>query len=93
MIHFRILSLIIVQKAVIRTTLYQFKHERNQITSWFHILHCIDTIRQAIQCSADRTISIDGVIHHCRDWQAMKQWTEEHALPGAPKVVVGGMLA
>ncbi|XXG96878.1 hypothetical protein Hte_003169 [Hypoxylon texense] len=66
--------------AVLRTSLYQYKNEREQINSWFHVRHCIDALRQLILCSADPTIiGGESAWHECRDWDALKEWIEERA--------------
>ncbi|KAI1781313.1 hypothetical protein F4818DRAFT_451456 [Hypoxylon cercidicola] len=66
--------------AVLRTSLYQYKNEREQINSWFHVRHCIDALRQLILCSADPTIiGGESAWHECRDWYALKEWIEERA--------------
>ncbi|KAK5636922.1 hypothetical protein RRF57_012634 [Xylaria bambusicola] len=50
--------------------------------------HCFDYLRQALMCAADPTLeirneSINGVTgwgtsHQCRDFEALKRWTEQH---------------
>ncbi|KAI1426465.1 hypothetical protein F5Y12DRAFT_742309 [Xylaria sp. FL1777] len=53
-----------------------------------HMQHCFDYLRQALMCAADPTLeirneSISGVTgwgstHQCRNFEALKQWTEQH---------------
>lgn len=64
---------------VIRTSLYQQYNGRKQIDNWGHITHCIDTLRQGIQCLADPTLGGVGANHECRDFEALKRWTKENA--------------
>ncbi|KAL1844860.1 hypothetical protein VTK73DRAFT_1655 [Phialemonium thermophilum] len=64
---------------VIRTSLYQSHNGRDQIDDWGHVTHCLDTLRQAIQCLADPTLGGVGVRHQCRDFEALLAWTVEHA--------------
>ncbi|KAI1752761.1 hypothetical protein F4782DRAFT_546395 [Xylaria castorea] len=65
--------------AVIRTSLYQFHNGREQTDPWTHIPHCLDALRQALQCLADPTLGGHGALHECRDFEALKGWTDEHA--------------
>ncbi|KAF2964107.1 hypothetical protein GQX73_g9470 [Xylaria multiplex] len=65
--------------AVIRTSLYQFHNGREQTDPWSHIPHCLDALRQALQCLADPTLGGNGALHECRDFEALKAWTDEHA--------------
>ncbi|KAI0906608.1 hypothetical protein F4824DRAFT_371310 [Ustulina deusta] len=65
--------------AVIRTSLYQFHNGREQTDPWSHIPHCLDALRQALQCLADPTLGGHGALHECRDFEALKGWTDEHA--------------
>ncbi|GAW16608.1 hypothetical protein ANO14919_060410 [Xylariales sp. No.14919] len=65
--------------AVIRTSLYQFHNRREQTDPWSHIPHCLDALRQALQCLADPTLGGHGALHECRDFEALKGWTDEHA--------------
>jgi len=53
-----------------------------------HVQHCFDYLRQALLCAADQTLEernddISGVRgwgarHQCRDFGALKSWTENH---------------
>ncbi|KAI1502981.1 hypothetical protein F5X99DRAFT_139391 [Biscogniauxia marginata] len=53
-----------------------------------HMQHCFDFIRQSLMCAADPTLekrneTIGGVTgwgstHQCRDFEALKEWTEKH---------------
>ncbi|KAI0866594.1 hypothetical protein F4860DRAFT_457869 [Xylaria cubensis] len=53
-----------------------------------HMKHCFDYLRQALMCAADPTLEIRnesvhgvtgwGTSHQCRDFKALKRWTEEH---------------
>lgn len=59
-----------------------------------HTLHCINYLRQAILCSADRTLEGPdlhpeagqsrlrgwGVSHECRAWDALTQFRDQHLL-------------
>ncbi|KAI0813694.1 hypothetical protein GGR55DRAFT_702727 [Xylaria sp. FL0064] len=65
--------------AVIRTSLYQFHNGREQTDPWSHIPHCLDALRQALQCLADPTLGGNGALHECRDFEALKSWTAENA--------------
>ncbi|KAI0102731.1 hypothetical protein GGR51DRAFT_277981 [Nemania sp. FL0031] len=65
--------------AVIRTSLYQFHNGREQTDPWTHIPHCLDALRQALQCLADPTLGGHGALHECRDFEALKAWTDENA--------------
>ncbi|KAH7323546.1 hypothetical protein BKA65DRAFT_462530 [Rhexocercosporidium sp. MPI-PUGE-AT-0058] len=63
-----------------------------------HVYHCIDQLRQAIQCQSDLTpvplFSVEGpqkkffathsVSHTCRDFEAVKSWTAERNKENAP---------
>jgi len=61
-------------------------HHAHMDTS--HMGHCFDYLRQALACGADsslekRNATVQGVrgwgtSHQCRDFNALKQWTEEH---------------
>ncbi|EED21441.1 conserved hypothetical protein [Talaromyces stipitatus ATCC 10500] len=64
---------------VIRTSLYQFNSGRKQLDPWDHITHCLDTLRQEIQCSADPTIGGISRVHECRDFEALKEWTTKRS--------------
>jgi len=64
---------------VIRTSLFQFNKGHGQKDDWSHVVHCIDAIRQQVQCLADPTLGGAGVEHDCRDFDALKAWTIEHA--------------
>jgi len=64
---------------VLRTSLYQQHYGRKQLDNWGHITHCIDTLRQAVQCLADPTLGGVGANHQCRDFDALKAWTTENA--------------
>lgn len=66
-------------KTVIRTSIYQYHSGRDQLDPWTHITHCLDTLRQEIQCSADPTIGGMSRVHECRDIEALKEWTTKHA--------------
>jgi hypothetical protein len=66
-------------KTVIRTSIYQYHSGRDQLDPWTHITHCLDTLRQEIQCSADPTIGGMSRVHECRDFEALKDWTTKHA--------------
>ncbi|KAI1739177.1 hypothetical protein F4680DRAFT_423079 [Xylaria scruposa] len=65
--------------AVIRTSLYQFHNGKEQTDPWTHIPHCLDALRQALQCLADPTLGGHGALHECRDFEALKSWTDENA--------------
>ena len=55
-----------------------------------HVRHCIDLIRQSLMCQADTTLevvdeAINGVhgfrvVHMCRDWDQLVQWTSEQQM-------------
>ncbi|KAI0162264.1 hypothetical protein GGR57DRAFT_317357 [Xylariaceae sp. FL1272] len=64
---------------VIRTSLYLYHYGLEQVDPWAHIPHCIDALRQAIQCLADPTLGGIGTTHQCRDFRALKEWTFQNA--------------
>lgn len=58
-----------------------------------HLDHCIDMIRQSLQCNADITPltwtrdPVDGrakevaqVIHTCRNWNQIRHWAVDHQM-------------
>lgn len=64
------------------------EEDKDEIT---HIDHCIDSIRQTLMCSADvspivfnwdpsvnYSRPISTIYHTCRDFEALRQWTEDH---------------
>lgn len=65
--------------------------DKDDMTGISHLDHCIDIIRQNLQCNADVTPltwirdPVDGrakevaeVIHTCRDWDRLQEWALEH---------------
>lgn len=60
-----------------------------------HVDHCIDQIRQALQCHADLTpvpmqvagsgiIIGNGEVHTCRDFDRIREWVSERGLRAKP---------
>lgn len=58
-----------------------------------HIYHCIDSLRQSLMCSSDITPLVwgwnkkleivqgrVGVVHECRNFDKITEWTKEHAV-------------
>ena len=55
-----------------------------------HVRHCIDLLRQSLMCQADTTVevvdeAINGVhgfrvMHTCRDWDQLVEWTSRQQL-------------
>jgi hypothetical protein len=53
-----------------------------------HMLHCLDALRQDVQCYADDTPRYTGFqepgrsgthqIRKCRDWNQMETWAQQH---------------
>ncbi|KAI1328869.1 hypothetical protein F5Y16DRAFT_419446 [Xylariaceae sp. FL0255] len=64
--------------AVLRASLYQFHNGFDQVAPWAHITHCIDALRQAVQCLADPTLGGVSSMHECRDFEALKTWVLEN---------------
>ncbi|EAU31769.1 predicted protein [Aspergillus terreus NIH2624] len=77
-----------VRKRVWSTEVYLPEDELMGIE---HIDHCIDTIRQSLMCAVDvtplpfvwverdqRVKEVAAVIHTCRDFDAIKDWAQEH---------------
>lgn len=68
-----------------------FTSELEPMWKQVHVYHCIDQLRQAIQCHSDLTpaplFKVDGlekdyylghsVAHTCRDFEAVKRWRDE----------------
>ncbi|KAK8097637.1 uncharacterized protein PG998_013123 [Apiospora kogelbergensis] len=55
-----------------------------------HVLHCVEAVRQALQCFLDPTLVNlepawphvpNGQLHVCRNRAALGKWAEEHASP------------
>lgn len=56
----------------------------------YHIIHCVDYLRQALMCAADATlepnipgtriISGIGIDHQCQDYESLIRWAESKAL-------------
>lgn len=63
-----------------------------------HVYHCIDQLRQALQCTSDLTpaplFTVQGlenktylghsVAHTCRDFDAVKQWRDQRNAHAKP---------
>ena len=57
------------------------------MASPMHLRHCIDLLRQSLQCRPDLTVEIKdserggvtgfGTAHQCRDWGQLLAWLEE----------------
>jgi hypothetical protein len=58
-----------------------------------HVFHCIDSLRQSLMCSSDITPLVwgwnkkqkivqgrVGVVHECRNFDKITEWTKEHAV-------------
>ena len=53
-----------------------------------HVLHCLDALRQDVLCYADDTPRYTGLqaaghsgtgqIRHCKDWNQMESWAQQH---------------
>ncbi|KAH8705449.1 hypothetical protein BGW36DRAFT_353856 [Talaromyces proteolyticus] len=57
---------------------------------WDHVLHCVEAIRQALQCSLDPTLIPlenswpgipNGQMHICRNSEALRKWTAKYSYP------------
>ena len=56
------------------------------MTSPAHIRHCIDLLRQSLQCQSDLTVEIKdkdkggvtgfGTEHKCKDWTQLLTWLQ-----------------
>ena len=60
-----------------------------------HVLHCLNVLRESVQCNADDTPMYTGRLHKnvffpegragigtikmCRDWSALMQWSHAHS--------------
>ena len=67
-----------------------------------HLDHCVDIIRQSLQCSADITpmpwqrkengdLGINlAVEHSCLDWESIHEWAEERQIWDEGEVYVNG---
>jgi len=72
--------------SVVRAALFHYHEHKEQTVEWSHMIHCVDSIRQALMCSADDTLLYsndsqtygDGQLHVCRDWRALVKWTEDN---------------
>ncbi|KAH6618350.1 hypothetical protein B0J18DRAFT_412732 [Chaetomium sp. MPI-SDFR-AT-0129] len=72
---------------VVRAALYHFKEGKEQTVPWKHVTHCLDSLRQLVQCKADAALLYtedtnvfgDGQIHQCNDWTALTIWASDHA--------------
>ena len=70
-----------------RAALYHFKESKEQTVPWKHVTHCLDSLRQLVQCKADDALLYtedtnvfgDGQIHRCNDWTALTIWASDHA--------------
>jgi hypothetical protein len=63
------------------------------LTAPAHLMHCLDTLRQTLQCAADITpmpgrltangnLSFVGdALHMCRDFEKIKEWADARAKP------------
>ena len=70
----------------LNSTLTEWPDESGFI--WDHILHCMDAVRQGLECFLDPTlINLDqkwpgvpnGQQHQCRNKIALRIWTDEHS--------------
>lgn len=61
-----------------------------------HVLHCVNWIRQALMCNADLNLdhSINdffefgnGNVHICKDFEAVKRWSEKNRFQGLKEMV------
>lgn len=60
--------------------------------TYHHTMHCVDILRQALMCNSDSTLIKkvegqwpgDGQVFQCRNFDALTQWTTEHAYISAP---------
>ncbi|MCJ1235621.1 hypothetical protein MMC14_003592 [Varicellaria rhodocarpa] len=67
------------------------------ITTDEHTVHCVDHIRHALTCHADVSLAETDdyrtwgktQVHRCRDYDAVMDWTEGHALAGMPGMLEG----
>ncbi|MCJ1392775.1 hypothetical protein MMC18_005646 [Xylographa bjoerkii] len=80
--------------SVLRAALYHYHEGATQTVEWTHMVHCLDSLRQALMCSADDTLLYtngngtmgvsqmfgDGQVRLCRDWEALRTWTEGYRL-------------
>ncbi|KAK3997788.1 hypothetical protein QBC44DRAFT_45620 [Cladorrhinum sp. PSN332] len=72
---------------VVRAALYHFRENKEQTVPWKHVTHCLDSLRQLVQCKADDALLYtedtnvfgDGQIHRCNDWTALTIWASDHA--------------
>ncbi|MCJ1411178.1 hypothetical protein MMC19_005266 [Ptychographa xylographoides] len=82
--------------SVIRAALYHYHEKDAQTVEWMHMMHCVDSLRQAVMCRADDTLLYtngngtvgvsqqfgDGQLRSCRDLTVLRLWTEAHGLEG-----------
>ncbi|KAK3358574.1 hypothetical protein B0T24DRAFT_125786 [Lasiosphaeria ovina] len=72
---------------VVRAALYHFRENKEQTVPWNHVTHCLDSLRQLVQCKADGALLYtedanvfgDGQIHQCNDWDALAIWASDHS--------------
>ncbi|KAF2472388.1 uncharacterized protein BDR25DRAFT_13997 [Lindgomyces ingoldianus] len=75
--------------SVIRSTLYKYKEGRvsgEEGVKWDHAIHCLDSLRQSVMCTADSTLlyTEDGIVfgdrqaRTCRDWEGLREWVVAH---------------
>ncbi|KAJ5612186.1 hypothetical protein N7510_005380 [Penicillium lagena] len=72
---------------VLRGALFHFHLGENQTAPWNHLVHCLDQMRQTMQCNIDTTLLaakdpdhfIDGQSHRCKDFMALREWMTDHA--------------
>ena len=73
-------------QSVVRAALYHYQEGVAQTVDWLHMVHCLDSLRQSLMCSADDTLLYsngsqvfgDGQLHVCRNWNTLRSWTEGH---------------
>ena len=76
---------------MIRASLYHYREAAEQTVPWMHVTHCLDSLRQLVQCKADDALLYtedanvfgDGQVHRCHDWGALSRWSAEHAFEQA----------
>jgi len=77
-----------LRKRLYDKTDYPPDHEKMGLE---HLEHCYDALRQSLMCSADitpipwmwdetadRAKAVGRIMHTCRDFEAIQEWSREH---------------
>ena len=72
---------------IIRKTFYQVARNEPLTYPLGHSMHCFDSLRQYIMCTAGETllyswgrnITGDGQFRKCKDWGALRDWATQNA--------------